>query len=300
MSPGALIYKVRKTLRHGPKVAWYRDMVRPRILLTRTVALPPDSSCEIHVLTSSGDWLNLIWTLKTFYHFSRRSYALCIHDDGTLPKAAHQALRRHFPRARMILRPEADSAVLPELANFPRCLELRKTNMLSLKLFDFRHFLRAERMLLIDSDILFFAEPSDLLRRIEDPGYRLNSVNADVQSAYTVDPATVKQTLGFEMGPRFNSGLGLIHRDSLRLDWIEEFLALPGILDHFWRIEQTLFALCSFRFGSELLPDEYRVQLEGETRGSCRHYIGAIRHLMYGQGMSRLVRSGFLKEMMDT
>jgi hypothetical protein len=81
----------------------------------------------------------------------------------------------------------------------------------------------------------------------------------------------------------------LIHRDSLKLEWIEEFLGLPGILGHFWRIEQTVFALCSARHGVELLPPEYRVSLSAGTEGCvAKHYIGAVRHLMYGEGMRRL------------
>ena len=150
-------------------------------------------------------------------------------------------------------------------------------------------------MLLLDSDILFFREPVELLRRIEDPAYQLNSVNADVASAYTVDPADVRNRFGFELGPCFNSGLGLIHRESVQPRWIEDFLSLPGVLGHFWRIEQTLFALCSFRRGAELLPDEYRVCIDANLAVSCKHYVGAIRHHMYGSGIRHLVRSGFLK-----
>ena len=84
----------------------------------------------------------------------------------------------------------------------------------------------------------------------------------------------------------FNSGLGLIHRDSMRLDWFEEFLGLPGIMSHHWQIEQTLFAFASSRFGVELLPSEYQVRLEEGRKGEmCRHYVGRIRHLMYAEGV---------------
>jgi hypothetical protein len=248
-------------------------------------------------LTSEQDWLNLLWALKTFYHYSDRHYALCIHDDGTLGETAKRALQQHFPSARLISRKAAEEAVIPTLAGYPRCLELRRSNMLSLKLFDFRHFLESDRMLLLDSDILFFAEPMELLRRIEDPQYRLNTVNSDVASAYTVEPAAVHERFGFEMGACFNSGLGLIHRDSLRLDWIEEFLSLPGIIGHHWRIEQTLFALCSYRYGAQLLPDEYKIRFDGEIKGSCKHFVGIIRHHMYGSGIRHLVQSGFLKSL---
>jgi hypothetical protein len=204
-------------------------------------------------------------------------------------------LKKHFPGSRLIDRTQADQEVERALAAFPRCLQFRRSNHLAPKLFDFAFYLTAPRFLLLDSDILFFAPPSELLRRIEDSGYGLNSVNSDVASAYTVEPADVKMLSGLEMPERFNSGLGLIHKASMRFDWIEEFLALPGIEGHFWRIEQTIYALCSARFGVELLPDEYSVRLSGGIEGRpSRHYVGAIRHLMYREGMRHLVNRRFL------
>jgi hypothetical protein len=294
---GRLAYAIRSKYRDGLPAAFYRDVVRSKILRTPAITQTSSTVCEIHVLTSLSDWLNLVWALKSFYHFSRRNYALCIHDDGSLDDSARSELQSHFPESRFITRGEADRAVPPELEAHPLCADLRRNNTLSLKLFDFRHYLESDRMLLLDSDILFFAEPEGLLRRIEDPKYLRNAVNEDVASAYTVDPKTVRQVLGFDLQPRFNSGLGLIHRDSLNLDWMESFLELPGILGHFWRIEQTLFALCSSKHGVEFLPDPYRVRLEGASANlPCRHYVGSIRPLMYGEGMRKLVRSGFLKQ----
>ncbi|MFP3386932.1 hypothetical protein, partial [Tritonibacter sp. SIMBA_163] len=73
-------------------------------------------------------------------------------------------------------------------------------------------------MFLFDSDILFFSEPKKLLNRLENPNYQKNSVNADVGTAYTVDPEVVKEKMGFEVIPRFNSGLGVIHKASMNLD----------------------------------------------------------------------------------
>lgn len=274
---------------NGFSVAMYRDIIRPRILKTAPIYTNEKSECEIHVLTSAQDFLNLIWALKSFHNVGQRFFLICIHDDGTLTSTQQSILRFHFPNARLIDRSEADIAVAAALAKYPRCLNLRSTNALSVKLFDFRHYLQADRMLLLDSDVLFFSEPTELLRRIEDPNYRKNTVNGDVASAYTVDPEVVKHQCGVDLIPRFNSGLGLIHRDSLNLDWIEEFLGLPGIIGNFWRIEQTLFALCSSRFGAELLPEEYDVFLKGSmSNRPSRHYVGAIRHLMYSEGIRKL------------
>jgi len=296
MSPGGLILRFRRWTKHGLVAAYYRDIVRPRILGTPAVSGTTDPLCELHVLTCRGDWLNLIWGLKSFYHHSKRRYALCIHEDGTLPDAGLRQLRHHFPDARLVLRSEADKRAESELRRYPRSLEFRRTNLLAPKVFDFVWHMQGDRMLLLDSDLLFFDAPTELLRRIEDHAYTLNSVNRDIASAYTIEPSAVEMTTGLRVIERFNSGLGLIHRASLRMDWIEEFLALPGITQgHFWRIEQTLFALCSSRYGVELLPDEYAVYFEVGLGGRpSRHYVGAIRHLLYREGIARLAKDGFL------
>jgi hypothetical protein len=295
MTLGSLYLRCRQKLCHGLRVAYYRDRVRPRILHTPPVRETSDSSCEIHVLTSADDWLNLVWTLKSFYRVSPRLYALCIHDDGTLPAEARDTLRRHFPDARIIDRPQADARMEETLKDSPRCRALRASNTLAVKVLDFAAYLQSPRMLLLDSDVLFFASPKELLRRIDDPGYCKNTVNRDIASAYTIDSAAARRHCGVEMIDRFNSGLGLLHRDSLCLEWIEEFFGIPGIVGHFWRIEQTLFALCSSRFGVELLPPEYDVYLSRGLAGRpSRHYVGAIRHLMYGEGIARLARQGIL------
>jgi hypothetical protein len=293
--PGSLVLKFRQKFEHGLVAAFYRDVIRQGILKTKPISDTCDLDCEIHVLTSSRDWLNLVWTLKSFYWASGRRYSLCIHDDGTLTSEHNDALRYHFPSSRLIERKDADSRIYEYLSYHPRCLEFRRTNHLSPKLIDFPLYLESDRMLLLDSDILFFAEPTDLLNRIEDSKYVLNTVNGDVASAFTVDSEIVKEKCGFDLIERFNSGLGLIHKASLNLDWIEEFLSLPDIMGHFWRIEQTLYALCSSKFGVELLPPAYDVHLDGGINDSpSRHYVGAIRHLMYREGMRHLVSRGFL------
>lgn len=294
MSPGAVWLGLHQKFRHGPRVAWARDVVRPRILEMPAVPETCDADIEIHVLTSEHDWLNLLWALRSFYGASKRSYALCIHDDGTLTMEATKHLQNAFPNARLITRQESDKRLEGLLAAYPRCRQLRATNILALKVFDFGAFLQADRMMLLDSDILFFEEPSALLAALEDPEFLHNTLNRDWRYGYSID--LEKVVLDFQLPPKINSGLGLIHRSSIRYDWMEEFLTLPDILSHPHRIEQTLFALCSARFGFEMLPPEYDVHTGNVNPGvPCRHYTGPIRHLMYGEGIRRLVQEGFLQ-----
>jgi hypothetical protein len=293
---GSVVLKARQKYGHGLRAAYFRDHVRPKILTTKPIKCEPNGICEIHVLTSANDWLNLVWTLKSFYYYSQRRYALFVHDDGSLDPEAKAALRHHFPGVTIIDRERADREMETVLGGFPRCLHFRRTNLLAPKVFDFIHYLSADRMLLLDSDILFFAAPQELLHRIEDPVYRLNTANTDVGDGYTADPEDLSRACGVALQNRFNSGLGMIHRRSVQLAWIEEFLAVPSILGgHFWRIEQTLYALCSSRFGVALLSDEYTVRLDRGIGGRpCRHYVGQIRHLMFDEGIRHLVKNNFL------
>lgn len=295
--PGRLLLKFNEYRALGLRPAWFRDVVRPRILRSTPVMGLADARVEIHVMTSAGDWLNLVWALKSFYRASERKYKLCIHDDGTLPPQALEQLRRHFQPVRIIPRQEADARMEKDLAAFPKLLQFRRTNVLAPKVTDFVAYLESDRMMLLDSDILFFAEPTELLRRLENPAHVINAFNSDCADAYVVTPEETKAHCGVELKPLINSGLGVVHRASLRYDWMEEFLGIPGILGgHFWRIEQQLFALCASKFGVELLPDEYTVDISGKATGRrpCRHYIGCIRSRMYGEGVRRLAKEGGL------
>ncbi|MGB8167989.1 MAG: hypothetical protein WCF18_10895 [Chthoniobacteraceae bacterium] len=291
VTPGRLIYLLKQKFGDGWRTAYHRDVIRPRICETPPIHTA-DPSCELHVLTSAGDWLNLLWALKSFYLHSGRRYTLCVHDDGTLKEQARWAIRSAFPDARLITRDLADCRARKILADFPRSRDLRATNTLALKVFDFSAFLESDRMLIFDSDILFFSQPTALLDALE--GSAQNTLNRDWRYGYTIAPEALAE-LDFAVPSLINSGLGLIHRESMRLDWIEAFLDLPGILGHPHQIEQTLIALCSAKFGFSMLPAEYDVHTGAIRDGvPCRHYAGPTRPRMYSEGMKTLFQRGFL------
>jgi hypothetical protein len=294
VSLGSFFLKCRLTYGHGLRVHRYRDRLRPRILGTPPIEeIGRDSAAEIHVLTREDDWLNLVWTLKSFYLVTDRRYPLCVHDDGTMSPEATAQLRAHFPGMRLIETGRSDEEVVAVLEDYPLCQVFRRQFKLARKVFDFIHYLDNERMLLIDSDVLFFKPPEVLLQRIEDPTYRCNSLNRDISTAYTVDAATVRDYLNIEMEERINSGLGLIHRDSMPFSRIEDLLTVPGVIGHYWRIEQTLYALCGMLHGYEALPPEYDVYRgPGLGNRASRHYVGEIRLLFYKEGIARLLDDG--------
>ena len=224
--------KLHSKFKHGLSTIYYQDVVRYEILKTRAFTETTSKAAEIHVLVSKHDWLNLVWALKSFYHYSERDYSLCIHDDGTLTLQQKDILSNHFPNSRLIEKTAADQRMLKLLQNHPRCLEFRKSNNLSPKVLDSIEYLESDRMVFFDSDLLFFDKPEKMLKRIEDRNYQLNSLNRDATKAYMdiVEPKLVKKLTGVNLQEKINSGLGLVHKKSIQLSWIEEFLGLPPLL----------------------------------------------------------------------
>lgn len=294
---GKLLYRLNRTFAHGLRAAYYRDVVRPRIIQTPPLSVAADANYEIHVLTSGDDYVNCLWSLVTFYHASASSAGLCVHDDGSLTDEHCADIQRILPHARVIRRAEADAVMEEVLRDYPRALDFRRENNLALKIFDFVHYLHGDRFMLLDSDVLFFERPAFLLEQLESSTNDRNYFNRGQNSAYTIPPERLDELTGIHVPRLVNSGLGVVHADSIRYDWTEEFLGYDGIHSHFWRTEQTLFTLCSARHGMDLLPPEYDVYLtEGLGERPCRHYVGPIRHLMYAEGLRRLVKTEALPQ----
>ena len=297
MRPGVLLYKFRQLFQGGLKASWYREVVRPRILRTPSILLPEDSDYEVHALTSIYDWQNLLWALKSFYHYSGQLPALCIHEDGTLTDEVRDILQTHFVGARLITREQSDREVLASLADYPACHKFRSENNLSIKLFNLMHYARTSRVLLVDSDVLFYEKPIALLEALADESTP-NRFNQDIQDVYTCDRQDLVDGFGLDVARRFNSGLCVFQTDSLNLEQIEHYLASELLDGYFWRIEQTLFCLCSSRYGCEPLPDNYDVVLDwGLTDKPVKHYVGKIRQMMYAEGIQHLHQNGFLTEL---
>jgi len=293
-SPGRVNLKTRTYFKYGVYARYLQNTLIPKILLTKPCGGWDNPQAEIHVLTSKGDWLNLIWVLKSLYRVIEEPYKLCIHEDGSLNDGEINTLKWHFPGARVIYRAESDAAVNARLEEFPLSKELRSWNNLSLKVFDFATFLDAERMFLLDSDILFFEKPVHLLNCINDKNYQLNTLNKDWVHGYTLSAEKLSEETGLVVPDLINSGLGLIHKNNQHLADYEEFLNIPEMIGHPHRIEQTLVALSCANAGFEFLPKEYDVEKAVRKEGVVKHYTGPIRKYFFTSGVKRLCNMGIL------
>jgi hypothetical protein len=287
---------LRWSLREGMGSASRRWLIQRKILKTPPIRTDFSGPAEIRVLTWRRDCLNLLWALKSFYHFAGVKYPLYIHDGGLLPSNL-AILRHHFPDATIVAREEADSRVteILQTRNLERCISYRRRNVATRKLFDFFLLSNADYVISIDSDIVFFKRPAELCKPPAE--FTKNYYNKDESYWYSLTAAELSSSFGIVPPGLINSGLFVVRRESIDCDAIEEWLANPKLFADTWVGEQTLHALCSSVYGVELLPDSYRVSTKAGLSPDlvCKHYPGFFRPLLYREGMAHLVERGFLR-----
>ncbi|SRR5579862_279074 len=274
-----------------PGTLWYRDVRRRSILRLPPLTGLRDDSCEVHLLTCRKEWLNAVWAIRAFYHFSGARFRLCIHEDGSLSPGMLSALREIFPDARIIPAPEAEREMKSLLAGFPHLMAERATNFVMIKVPDILAFASTGRIMILDSDILFFQPCPELLEAVSLPCHLFNR---DVATAYTVTPGQALEWFGVRVPERVNSGLGLVWKDAYDLAELEQYLSRKETRGYRWRVEQTLHALVAGKRGYRHLPPAYDVSLARGLEGRvAKHYVGCIREDMYREGMRSLIRGGF-------
>jgi hypothetical protein len=299
----------RRLQRTGWIHSFHRWRLLPRILKTRPICTlpighPSNPPCEVHILTWDRDWQMSLWAAKSFYHFSGVNWPLVWHEGGSLESANRGVLQRHFPQSSLLTAAEATTRVEAELVRggYLSCLKARRRSFMLMKMIDCVVLSNAPRLLLLDSDVLFFRKPEELIQASASETAK-NLFNRDKGSWYTVSREAAKARYRIDLILELNAGLGLVRRESLTLPMMEEFLADPDILAEPWLTEQTLQALCGSKVGAQLLPETYLVsQSAGLTTSEghplvAKHYAGFIRPLLYEEGMTHLIRLGFLESL---
>lgn len=282
--------------REGWIPAFRRRHIQRKILKTKPIKTAKCGPVEIRILTWRRDWLNAIWTLKSFYLFSQTDYPLFIHDGGLKSKEI-SLLRSHFPDAIFITNAKADEAVQQFLhkSRLEKCIAYRNKSVLAKRIFDFFILSKADFILSFDSDTIFFQRPKELLKKPSE--ITKNIYLEDMKYAYRMSLENLEKSFGVKPVPLINCGIFLVRKKTVDFERINEWLTNDIISGEGWLTEQTIHALISAVSGCELLPKSYLTSTEAGLGRDlvCKHYPGFFRQLLYREGMAHLINKGFLK-----
>jgi hypothetical protein len=260
-------------------------LARPEeIFQTAPIRCDRASDLKIWLVTSRADILMTMWCLKSLFFYSKETWDAWIADNGDISSEQTGLLKRHFPGIRILPRNYLDARSVEATKPYPNNTWLRHTKNfpLSLKLFDPIFNLGEGRFLLLDSDVLFFRRPSEMLNTLRSPDRRI-PFHFNVESSGAI-----------------NSGLVVIEKNALNLADIERALSsMTNRQRNSWTVEQDIYVeIAKGRYAA--FPPFYAVQpIDDSVHSnaiSC-HYIGVCRHEFYKEGIRKLREQKFLENL---
>lgn len=227
----------------------------------------------MHTLTCHRNVDMTLWSLKSFAYFVGESPSITIHDDGTLTAADKALLDGHLDRCQIIDKALADETMAERLAAYPLCRQMRarKAFYCALKLFDPAEYAKAAVILLIDSDVLFFQRPGELLTCVRQ---NRPCFNSDYQDAYAEKTEDLQRRFGMNLLPKVNMGLAVMRRADYDLEFMERYFShFPYEIRDVNRHEQTLYALLMSRLGAHRLGSAYQLSRQPIRDATVSHHF---------------------------
>ncbi|MCB8977303.1 MAG: hypothetical protein H6657_07775 [Ardenticatenaceae bacterium] len=235
------------------------------------------------------------WSLKRYFPDA----PFFVHSDGTLNSASKNLWSRVIPSIRFTSKEEREERINNSyITDYPNLYEWRKKNWASAKIIDVHFFGKSPKILLFDSDVLFFSKPTEIMHAAK----RNNSImrwNLDFQDAYSEKREVIERVIDAKIPPRFNSGILLTTRlERMHYMFLEEAIEkIKGsdLVDpyHVWS-EQTYWAILSSKIDdSQPLSTANYVISKGNTKSDhiARHYVGipSIRPRFFLEGVPHLL-----------
>lgn len=285
----------------GPLEQWI-DARGRRAMQAAAAALPPQPAVragapEVAFLTGRKYWYQTAlccWTLRRHAPADLRPVFF---DDGTFDAALRAEALRVFPGALLQGRTEVEArldATLPARL-FPTLRAHREPYVHLRKLTDIHAGMTGWRVVL-DSDMLFFREPTALLQWLASPAVPLHMT--DVQNSYGYDGGVLTRLAGRALPPRLNVGICGLRSDALDWNqleaWCAELLSAHGSS---YYLEQALVALWLSRGATQpLAAPDYRVM---PTEDECRaptavmhHYVDQSKRGYFRHAWRRALQAG--------
>jgi hypothetical protein len=251
----------------------YRKSLNRRhaaILKTRSTKCNPGARVELHTLTGHDHLHMYLTMLKSFLRF-HDDIAVVAHDgDNTITEDDKALLRRHIEGIEIFDKATADRAIQTTLAAFPRCLEYRSRIVNAAELLDFNVLARREKLVLVNSDVLFLETP----RRLVD---WIMSDSSEIIAVYEERPARQKEdltTLNVDFPAHLTIALMCSYASLFDPAFVEEALSKT---ENDWFVGQNIYPMLVARQRASFSFDYFdrdRYQASGVFQAGAvfRHY----------------------------
>ncbi len=285
------LHKVFFVYKKGFSYLYYRYYIAPQIFKESSLECPvTNGKLSVHMLTSHQDALIATWSLASVYHNWDVIGKLTIHNDGTLTEKDIQRFKRNFPNARIVDVRDFLDLHGSQLDAYPVLKDFRTIypKFQSKKLLDVYHESQGEMVLYLDSDMLWFKNPLEIVKAIES--------NAENISYVMSCGAEIRVHVQFRDGSMTSdrvaeccSGITLFNMNNYDLADVSAYVAKCDYMNKKFT-DQACFG--SVLKHLEILPrDTYIIKGVVTDEIILRHYTGPSREKFYFHGVNLLSKN---------
>lgn len=216
-------------------------LIFKKIRKTKSFTTNPNAGVEIHSLLCHRDLDIYLIAIKSFLRFYS-DIAVIVHNDGTLTDEDRQLLREHIGGIRIIEKEEVDISLNKILAGKPNCKLRKQATVVTAQVFDYSTLSNTEKLISLDSDIIFIKEPTEIINWIKTDDTREILFNSEEKIGYT-DAAREK---GIYLKGHINIGFVCYFKNSVNFDLIEDSAGKIRNTPLFYKrnVNQVLFDSC--------------------------------------------------------
>ena len=259
-------------LRYPHKVRWEYGKVLQVISIPKT----PVASCvshgrpEIHSLVCHRHVYNYILAIKSFLRFYN-DVTIVVHDDGSLTKKDKDTIKKHIRNINIIDRGYADVKINKILDQYPNCRRYRDAFVNALQLFDYTLLCESNKIVSLDSDILFFKKPDTLIDWLRD--------GKNIVYFWEEEPWGTREFLAKinrdDCFVGVNIGFMCFYKETMNLELIEQIMSEVEIFD--WQTGQGVYTILLKKQEKHELsyfdPSQYQDWSRFRDGQTARHYF---------------------------
>jgi len=234
---------------------------------------------EVYFLTGEKYLYQTLYCIQSLAAASTVKFQFILVDDGSFNAHIIRKIKRQLPGARIISHEEISQNLktkLPE-SSFPNIHNKRKVYPHLKKITDIHTIPGRTWKLVLDSDMLFWAEPTDIIKWLNKPQKPMHMV--DCTEAYGYSIKLMEHLAGTPITPLINVGAIGLNSDAINWGKLEAWIkALEDEEGASYYLEQALTAmLIGDAAATVLKPGEYIVNPTENAiinkKGILQHYV---------------------------
>lgn len=269
--------------------AHYKELIQKihktyAVLMLQSMQKKIDTRYCIYMFTSNNDFPKLLVCIYSLLRHLDSIPMIYVCDDGTLPADVQKMIKK-IKYVRLFNSSALRKKFLSTYAN-KSVRDAYNTNVFDKKILNLSIMpLKTIRVLVLDSDVLFFKMPKDLISFLTAKQENFCTHINDIQNAYILSQKELKNIFNISCKSRINSGCLIVPTSLLDTQFITYYYSqltlLKKNIEHRWT-EQTAFALMCSQLPLYTLSQQYNMSL-GSTppNAICRHYTGLCEDIYF-------------------